>query len=278
MEGKLPIISEQIRYNRQLVKDGQSIQKSIWECQSCLRNNYSNMPDLKTVCKPCKRVPDLLKPRKLINRLPDLDMWIICEDGKVEKTQNELEILLEQNNMRTSDKNPILSIDDILRISQELRCGKMPEIFLPIDTHIIEYSRLRHLIEQVPSVLRIAKEEKSCPYLPIHPKSYRKKWQYDDEPYNYIYDFLAAFTEFNFPRELQLVLNRSRLEVSSEYSEDEIFELLIQSANKGNIRRFQTAELKEYFIQKVHGWRLLGRIESDKSNFENNQKDTIMQI
>ncbi len=44
MEGELPMISEQIRYNRQLVKDGESIQKSIWECQSCLKNNYSNMP------------------------------------------------------------------------------------------------------------------------------------------------------------------------------------------------------------------------------------------
>ena len=98
----------------------------------------------------------------------------------------------------------------------------MPKIFLPIDTHIIEYSKLRHLIEQVPDVLRIAKEEKNCPYLPIYPKSYRKDWQYDDEPYNYIYDFLAAFTEFNFSKELQQALNRSRLQVSSENSEDNL--------------------------------------------------------
>ena len=278
MEGKLPIISEQIRYNRQLVKDGESIQKSIWECQSCLKNNYSNMPDLKTICKPCKRVPDLLKPRKLINRLPDLDMWVICEDEKIEKTQYELKLLLKQNNMHTSDENPILSINDILRISQELKYGIMPKIFLPIDTHIIECSKLRHLIEQVPDVLRIAKEEKNCPYLPIYPKSYRKDWQYDDEPYNYIYDFLAAFTEFNFSKELQQALNRSRLQVSSENSEDELFELLIQSANKANIRRFQTTELKEYFKQKIQGWRLLERIEPYKSNLENNRKGSIMQV
>lgn len=28
---------------------------------------------------------DKLKPRKIINRLPDLDMWLVCEDGCVEK-------------------------------------------------------------------------------------------------------------------------------------------------------------------------------------------------
>lgn len=75
------------------------------------------MPDLKTICKPCPNVPDLLKPRKLINRLPDLDMWVVCEDGKVEETQKELIILLDNYNMRTSDVNPILTIDDISRMA-----------------------------------------------------------------------------------------------------------------------------------------------------------------
>ena len=141
------------------------------------------MPDLKTICKPCPNVPDLLKPRKLINRLPDLDMWVVCEDGKVEETQKELIILLDNYNMRTSDVNPILTIDDISSISRELKNGIMPEIFLPIDTHIIEYSKIKELIEKVPDIFSQAKREKIQPYLPIHPKSYRKQWQYDDEAY-----------------------------------------------------------------------------------------------
>lgn len=37
LEGTLPIIGEQIRYNRQLVKDGIPVQKSIWKCKSCLQ-------------------------------------------------------------------------------------------------------------------------------------------------------------------------------------------------------------------------------------------------
>lgn len=53
MQGKLPIIQEQVRYNRQLVKDGKNIENSIWKCKSCLKQNYKDMPDLKIICKPC---------------------------------------------------------------------------------------------------------------------------------------------------------------------------------------------------------------------------------
>lgn len=96
LNGEIPIISEQIRYNRQLVRDGEPVQKSIWQCKSCLERNYEIMPDLKIVCKPCPNMLDSLKPRKLINRLPDLDMWLVCEDGKVEQAQEELFDFLTQ--------------------------------------------------------------------------------------------------------------------------------------------------------------------------------------
>lgn len=85
LNGDIPIISEQIRYNRQLLRDGEIVQKSIWQCESCLKRNYEIMPDLKIICKPCPNMIDSLKPRKIINRLPDLDMWLVCEDGKVEE-------------------------------------------------------------------------------------------------------------------------------------------------------------------------------------------------
>ena len=67
------------------------------------------MPDLKQVCKPCPNMLDELKPRKIINRLPDLDMWLVCEDGCIEIAQDELSSLLEKYNMHTSDVDPIAS-------------------------------------------------------------------------------------------------------------------------------------------------------------------------
>ena len=36
LNGILPIIPEQIRYNRQLVLDGEPYQDGVWKCASCL--------------------------------------------------------------------------------------------------------------------------------------------------------------------------------------------------------------------------------------------------
>lgn len=269
LEGTLPIIGEQIRYNRQLVKDGVPVQKSIWQCKSCLEAKYSTMPDLKKICKPCPNMLDTLKPRKIINRLPDMDMWIVCEDGGMEKAQEEMTKLLHSIRMYPSDTNPITSIEDVERIAATLKEGKMPESFLPIDTHIIEHSEIKRLIEQVPIELRKAKETGTVPYLPIHPKSYRKSWQYDDEAYNYIYDYLSAFTPFNFLPELQQTLDESRSEVISEYTPEQLFEILLASATKANFRRFQSVELEECFIKKVEEWKKLRNKNENSINYGN---------
>ena len=216
---------------------------------------------------------DKLKPRKIINRLPDLDMWLVCEDGCVEKAQEELTTLLKKYDMRTSDIDPLLTIEDVEQISKLLKSGKKPGIFLPIDPHIMEYSALKELIEQVPKTLNDAKSNGKKPYLPIHPKSYRKQWQYDDEAYNFIYDFLSAFTSFNFLEELQQSLDKSRLEIATNYTPEELFDFLLQSATPANFRRFQSMHLENYFFKRVESW------ESDlkpKSKQENDDDEHLL--
>ncbi len=160
LEGTLPIIEEQIRYNRELVKDGIPFQKSIWQCKSCLTERYHTMPDLKKICRPCPNVADTLKPRKFINRLPDIDMWVICEDGKVERTERRMTKLLKSINMSPSDTNPVMTMEEVERIATMLKAGKFPPLFLPIDAHIIEYSKIKELIKQVPDELDKSKKER----------------------------------------------------------------------------------------------------------------------
>lgn len=271
LKGDIPIISEQVRYNRQLVKDGEPVQKSIWECKECLKRNYATMPDLKTVCKPCPNMLDSLKPRKLINRLPDLDMWIVCKDGKVEVAQEELTKLLEKYNMRTSDVDPLKSLDEVAEIATTLKDGKFPRTFLPIDTHIMEESAMIKLIEQVPKELKEAKKFGRKPYLPIRPKSFRKEWQYDDEAYNFIYDYLSAFTAFNFPQNLEETLKASRSKVIEENTPEELFEFLMQSATPANFRRFQSYELERIFLKRVADW----KIQISKNKKESDESETI---
>ena len=268
LEGELPVISEQIRYNRELVKDGRQVQKSIWECKSCLQRNYHIMPDLKTVCKPCPNMFDKFKPRKIINRLPDIDMWIVCKDGdeNVKKTEKELEELLGKIGMRTSDVEPLRTLDEAVEIAEDLKKGHKPNKFLPIDAHIIEYSKIKELVEQVPEELNFAKRGNKTAYLPIRPKSLRKHWQYDDEAYNFIYDYLSAFTPFDFPKELQDSVDISRARVAKEHSADELFETLTDAATPANSRRFDSPDLINYFQMRIAEWQKLQNVSKEEAN------------
>lgn len=254
LKGKIPIITEQIRYNRKLVSEGEKYAKSIWECAKCLRERYSQMPDLKIICKPCPKVINDLKPRKIINRLPDIDMWVVCEDNTIEQAQNELTGLLKQAGITTSDVNPIKTIDEIEEVVIDIKNGKKPKKYLPIDCHLMEYSKMKELIKSVPNEILKCKLNEQKPYMPIHPKSYRKVWQYDDTAYNFVLDFLVSFTPFGFPEELQKCVDKSRKQIASENTPEELFEVFLRIANESTCRRFMTLELKDRFIKRIKDW------------------------
>lgn len=143
LTGEMPVINEQIRYNNELIAEAEKSSKTDWVCEGCLIEKYDDMPDLKQVCKPCPNMDNGLKPRKLINRLQDLDMWMVCEDGGVEQAQQQLTALLSKYNIHTSDVNPVQTIHDMEEITEDIKKGVMPKKFLPIDAHIIEYSKIR---------------------------------------------------------------------------------------------------------------------------------------
>lgn len=261
LEGKIPVIHEQIRYNRELLNHAITTETPRWTCEECLTERHHEMPDLKKVCKPCPNMDKELKPRKVINRLPDMDMWMVCRDGQIGVAQEQLANLLEKYGIHTSDVDPIQTIKDMTEISENIKKGVMPKKFLPIDTHIVEYSEIQKIISKVPATLRKARDNKTIPYLPIHPTSYRKTWQYDDEAYNFILDFLASFTEFNIPSQLKRQLNDSRKAVIQEFTPIELYKFIIQTTKDGSRRRFEEPELIDNFIKRVEGWE---NIEQEK--------------
>lgn len=253
----IPNIPEQIRYNRQLVRESGPAQKSIFECQRCLGRNYDLMKDLKTICLPCPKMPDCAKPRKLINRLPDLDMWLVCEDRKIEEAKKELKCLLEKNNMIPSDVEPLVTIDKVKEISEALKKGELPskDMYLPIDTHIVEYSYLKDLIEEIPREVQESVQTRQTPYLPIHPISLRKDWQYDDTAYNFISDFLASFTPYGFPEELYYKVMNVRKFLSCTYTPDELYQILLDSTTDTASRRFRTPAVRWILKGKFDEWK-----------------------
>lgn len=142
-EGELPVIQEQLRYNEKLKNTILKSRLKKWHCESCLPIIDTYMKDLKQICIPCPRLEKGLKPRKIINRLPDIDMLMVCEDSKVDDAKKEFKETFDSLDMHTSDINPIQTIKD-------LENGKMPRKMLPLDIHVIKYSKLSKLLEQVP--------------------------------------------------------------------------------------------------------------------------------
>lgn len=263
-EGTLPVIEEQIRYNNELIKDLHDYlvqpnhyygKDRLWHCESCLIENNKEMPNLKIVCNRCPDVRRKLRPRKIINRLPDIDLWMIIEDGYEDVTKKKLIELFEKNNLRTSDVDPISTINEVYEIATNLQNGVMPTSHIPLDTHIINYSTIYNLIDKTPGEMDVAKKMNKIPYLPILPESLRKTWQYDDEAYNFIHDYLYALTEYNFEKSLLERLKETRKEIVDKYSNAELERVAILTGTKSVSRRQENYVLKKRFNERINSWR-----------------------
>lgn len=213
------------------------------------------MPDLKQYCKPCPNMDNELKPRKIINRLPDIDMWMVCNQRDVLYTQEQLIYLFNKYQLYTSDVDPLRTIRDVEEIVKSLREGKMPKKNLPIDAHIMDYETFYSLILKVPQTISEAFVRREIPYIPILPYSYRKKWQHDDMAYNFVHDYLYALTEYNFDEDLQDILNKTRKEIAENFSVEELYALATNTGSDSVKRRNETKILARRFESRVNSWK-----------------------
>lgn len=252
LEGKLPVIDEQIRYNNELYNEAKDY--PVWPCQKCLVVNNAKMPDLKQICKPCPQIKDSIKPRKVINRLPDIDMWMICEDSKIEDAKEELIDLFKYFGMNTSDVDPVKTVNEFNEISLDIELGKMPNKYLPLDIHIIEYSKFSRLLDEVPFSILLCIENEQVPYMPIHPISLRKIWQYDDVAYNFVFDYLFSLTSFNLEDKLNEKLKLSRAVINYYFSKEDLMDLFNLIASDSTKRRFKTKELHRCYERRIEEW------------------------
>ena len=184
MEGNLPIIEEQLRYNSLLLEEAKDYNE--WICEECLKVNSSIMPDLKQICKPCPKIKNSLKPRKVINRLPDIDMWMICEDDKIEYAKEKLVKMFDSFNMHTSDIDPVETIHKVGRIVEDISRGIMPKEYLPLDIHIIEYSKFANLLDSVPLILMESFQQKKMHHRKFDSLNFLYK-MFLDEHYSLFY-------------------------------------------------------------------------------------------
>ena len=100
---------------------------------------------------------------------------MICEDGKIAQAKEMLVRKFIQEEMYTSDVDPLRTMRKFSLIARDLISGKMPDKNLPLDIHVIEYSKFVNILKEAPRVIENAIKNDTVPYLPIHPHSLRKK-------------------------------------------------------------------------------------------------------
>lgn len=255
LNGTLPIIQEQIRYNNELMKYVYKSKHASWACEECLSRNYSQMKDLKSVCLPCPNMDDELKPRKLMNRLPDVDLWAIYSKEELIELKKQLEELFINRNLVSSDIDPVGTMRKVSRIASSISNGVMPVEYLPLDAHLIDYADLYSLIERTPGELDYAVENNKKAYLPIHPESFRKVWQKDDVAYNFIVDYLISFTGYDLAPNMQVLLDQTRSYIASKYSPFEIYDIIYKTSGDARKRRIREAGVKEVIKERVLRWK-----------------------
>ena len=91
--------------------------------------------------------------------------------------------------------------------------------------------------------------------MPIHPLSYRKKWQHDDTAYNFIHDFLYALTEYNFNYDLKQVLLETRGHIANNYSIEQLYYYATVTGVPSVKNRNKTPELKKRFSERMDSWK-----------------------
>lgn len=186
--------------------------------------------------------------------IKNIDMWMICADDKIEEAKVGLVKLFENYDMHTSDIDPVRTINDMEDIVSDLETGKMPSKKLPLDIHIIEYSKFSSLLDEIPFSLLNAMDMTTVPYLPIHPISLRKTWQYDDVAYNFAFDYLFSLTPFSWEDDLNNKLMKSRFELRSLFSEDDLIEIFDLVASDAVKRRFETKTVKKCYGRRLKLW------------------------
>ena len=255
LEGNLPIIDEQIKYNNRLMSEANISKFNVWTCADCLEKNGYLMENLKVICKSCFKMDNGLKPRKVINRLPDIDMWMICEDDKVDYAKYMLPKLFKKENMHSSDVDIIGTIKEIRKITLDLKDGIIPDKYLPLDVHIIEYSKFKVILENTPLFIINVFYPEELPYMPIHPYSLRKYWQKDDEAYNFILDFIYSLTPFDWDDELKNILNRDYRVMSHLIDYKKTEELFLNIAPDSVKRRYKTEQIQKCLKKRIENWK-----------------------
>lgn len=228
---------------RPLVASNEERTQGPWPCACCTEVN--NLPDLKSVCKPCDRVD--IKPRDIFKVLPDIDYWVIVDETthKPEAVADKLVQPLENHGFYNSDRNHPAVIGNTVEAVEGVLAGEVPEARLPLDLHVVT------LAEFVAAVCKVPQSVTGDREAPITPLSWHRQWE-ASETYDMSKDFLFSLTLFeNCPDSLQQIVGSVRQSVRAVINDP--VQTVCESAPK-EARQLATPVIARLLLERVAQW------------------------
>ena len=141
-------------------------------------------------------------------------------------------------------------------ITEDLKNNIMPTKALPLDVHIIEYSKFVEAVEVIPySFIQAKTSSQYQPFVPIQPVSLRKIWQYDDSPYNFALDFLYSMTTFDIDPDLDTKISEAKNFIVKTFTKEELYNILELMSPDSVKRRLKTKQLQKTFLERIDSWK-----------------------
>lgn len=213
---------------------------SNWVCPSCQRTNL--IPNVNLFCKPCERV--LLKPRKILGAIPDLDMIAVVDEINPTLEQR-ITGCLYKSGYRQTDPNIYRSIIETNKALSLINIGIYPRFYkIPIDLHLWSKENFES------SLNRIMDGETA---VGISTRSLYEEWV--DRELNFLFDFTFSLTT-NLTKNNsieQLTIN-ARRSIANRYTNQEISQIIAWVSPRAK-RLMECSPVMEVFLAKIEKWR-----------------------
>lgn len=162
-----------------------------WVCIACQRT--TDLPDLKTTCKPCDL--STVKPRDVLKIIPDLDYWVIVDEVSP-STLAEIEERSHRAGFFQSDIDIYGALERCDSVMGDVLGKKPPTAHLPIDLHAITPDDLALGLDQSLAKLQHLYNglNAEATHSPFSPLSLHMRWERPDVAYDFTKDLLFSLT------------------------------------------------------------------------------------
>lgn len=222
-----------------LIRSDEEKNPSGWECPSCQRVNL--LPNINGFCKPCDKT--VLKPRKIISAIPDLDVVALVEQPNCD-TETEMRERLRENGYLQSDIDIYGSIIGTREAMSSFNQGRRTDYKIPIDLHIWSREDFNRGTD------RLCWGETE---VKIATRSLHEGWV--DNELNFLFDFSFSLTPF-WVRDPDTddKLRSTRRNLSRRYGNAEIVKIIGEVSPRAD-RLMKCQSVKTVFLEKIEGWR-----------------------